>query len=105
MQGRMKLLGLVLVLAIGFLAYDMWYGRNGFLQYESVAAQVTEAKQKSEKLTLRNQALEDEITDLQQGNLTLEELARDELGMIRQGEVFYRVIDGSHPQDLKRERR
>lgn len=89
----MRLLGIVLAGAIAFLAYDMWGGRNGFLQYQNVAVQVAEAKAKSDKLTMRNQALEDEIEDLQQGNLALEELARNDLGMIKPDETFYRVIE------------
>jgi cell division protein FtsB len=89
----MRLLGLALAGAIAFLAVDMWGGRNGFLQYRHVASQVAEAKAKSEKLTMRNQALEDEIEDLQQGNLTVEELARNDLGMIKPDETFYRVIE------------
>ena len=92
----MRLFAVVLVCVIAYLGYDMWNGRNGFLQYQNVAAQVTQAKEKSEKLTMRNQALEDEIEDLQQGNLTIEELARNDLGMIRPDEKFYRVIETDH---------
>lgn len=89
----MKFVSLLVALVIGYLTYDLWFGRNGIEQYHAVSAQVEEARHKSEKLTLRNQALEDEIKDLKQGDLTVEELARDDLGMIKSDETFFRVID------------
>ncbi len=89
----MKFLSLVMIVIIGCLSYDLWFGRNGIAQYRTVSVQVKEARLKAEKLMLRNQAVQDEIADLNQGMLTVEELARDELGMIKQGETFYRVIE------------
>ena len=56
---------------------------------------------KSKKLQARNRALQDEITDLKQGNKVVEELARSELGMVKKDEVFYRVIP-KETQDQKR---
>lgn len=88
----MKLFALLLAVAIGCLSYDIMYGRNGVEQYDKVSLQVEQAKHKSDLLNKRNQALMDEISDLKQGNLTIEELARTELGMIKPEESFYRVI-------------
>lgn len=92
----MKFLSLLVMLCIGFVSYDTWFGRNGIEQFRIVSVQVAEAKMKSEKLTMRNQAVLDEIADLNQDNLTVEELARDELGMIKSGETFYRVIESAN---------
>lgn len=92
----MKFLSLLVMLCIGFVSYDTWFGRNGIEQFRVVSVQVAEAKMKSEKLTMRNQAVLDEIADLNQDNLTVEELARDELGMIKSGETFYRVIESAN---------
>ncbi|HAH71089.1 MAG TPA: cell division protein FtsB [Succinivibrionaceae bacterium] len=89
----MKFLSLVMIVIIGCLSYDLWFGHNGIAQYRTVSVQVKEARLKAEKLTLRNQAVQDEIADLNQDMLTVEELARDELGMIKPGETFYRVIE------------
>ena len=81
----MKVLALFLIALIGYLGYDIWFGRNGVEQYEQ-----------------RNQALEDEISDLKQGNLVVEELARSELGMVKKSETFYRVIDKDNVQNNRR---
>ena len=95
----MKVLALFLIALIGYLGYDIWFGRNGVEQYESMSKQYEEA---SKLLEQRNQALEDEISDLKQGNLVVEELARSELGMVKKSETFYRVIDKDNVQNNRR---
>ena len=88
----MRLLCAVLMLAIGYLCYDIYVGRNGYEQYEQIAAQLKQAQARSTLLEQRNLAVQDELNDLKQGNAAIEELARSELGLIKEGETFYRVI-------------
>ena len=78
----MKVISLCLLGAIVYLSYDIWAGRNGLKQYEDVSA----------KLQDRNQAVIDELNDLKQGNTAVEELARTELGLIREDETFFRIL-------------
>ena len=92
-KGRgMALLALLLFGVCVYLGYDLYYGHNGYLQYEKVAAQLNQAEQKSLQLKQRNQDLAEQITDLQQGSIAVEELARSELGLIKPNERFYRVL-------------
>ncbi len=91
----MRLFGFIMLFAIMYLSYDIYFGRNGILEYQAVSAKLKEAQAKSELLTKRNVALQEELDDLQQGSIAVEELARSELGLIKEGEVFYRVI---HPK-------
>lgn len=90
----MRLLSFLLLCAIGFLGYDMYAGRNGYLSYQETVAELEQQKQRAELLTRRYQAAQDELNDLKQGNAAIEELARSELGLIKEGETFYRVIGG-----------
>jgi cell division protein FtsB len=46
-----------------------------------------------EKLRQRNRALQAEVLDLKKGLDAVEERARSELGMIKEGEVFYQVVE------------
>ena len=71
------------------------------MEYRQVSQKLDEETIKSKKLQARNRALQDEITDLKQGNKVVEELARSELGMVKKDEVFYRVIP-KETQDQKR---
>ena len=88
----MQVLTLVLTVLIGLLAYDIFFGRNGYQQHEFVEKQLDKALYRSELLKQRNLAIEEEILDLKQGNIAIEELARSELGLIYPDETFYRVI-------------
>jgi cell division protein FtsB len=47
----------------------------------------------NEALRLRNQMLENEVLDLKTGLEAIEERARSDLGMTREDEIFYRVIE------------
>ena len=44
-------------------------------------------------LTIRNQRLAAEILDLKHGLDAIEERARSEIGMIKDGEIFYQIIE------------
>lgn len=57
--------------------------------------QIELQKKSNERLKALNESLDQEVRDLKQGYAAIEERARNELGMIKQDEIFYQVID--HP--------
>jgi cell division protein FtsB len=89
----MKIFAVILLAIIAYLGWETYSGRNGILQYRETEQKLKAASSNTERLQRRNQALEDEISDLKQGNRVVEELARSELGMVKQEETFYRVIE------------
>ena len=64
----------------------------------NVNQQIAEQKTKNDSFKQRNETLGAEVRDLKQGNAAIEERARSELGMIKQDEVFYQVIDQPMPK-------
>ena len=50
-------------------------------------------RQDNQRLHSRNRALEAEVEDLKTGLEAVEERARLELGMIKQGETFYQLVE------------
>ena len=62
-------------------------------------AQVANQERDNEGLQQRNDALAAEVKDLKEGQSAIEERARSELGMIKPGEKFYRVVEDApvHP--------
>lgn len=54
---------------------------------------ITVQQDKNSGLKARNETLDAEVRDLKSGRAAIEERARSELGMIKQDEVFYQVID------------
>lgn len=60
-----------------------------------MSQKIDEQKKQNVSYKLRNDTLRAEVRDLKQGNAAIEERARSELGMIKEDEVFYQVIDQS----------
>lgn len=82
------LLGLLIA-----LQYRLWLGDGGVLELRRLEATVAEQKAGNQRLQQRNAALEAEVRDLKTGLDAIEERARSELGMIKEGEVFYQVVE------------
>ncbi len=93
----MKALTLIFVALIALLQYPLWLGKGSWLRVWNVNQQIDEQKQKNTSFKQRNETLNAEVRDLKQGNAAIEERARSELGMIKQDEVFYQVIDQPLP--------
>ena len=89
----MKALTLIFVILIALLQYPLWLGKGSWLRVWNVNQQIEVQKDKNVAFKQRNETLNAEVRDLKLGNAAIEERARTELGMIKQDEVFYQVID------------
>ena len=89
----MKALTLLFVVLIALLQYPLWLGKGSWLRVWNVNQLIDGQKDKNIAAKQRNETLNAEVRDLKQGNAAIEERARSELGMIKQDEVFYQVID------------
>jgi len=89
----LRVLLLALVVLLGWLQYRLWFGEGGTRAVEELDARVSQQRRQNDGLQQRNAALAAEVADLKSGEAAIEERARSELGMIRPGEVFYRVVD------------
>ena len=49
--------------------------------------------EENQKLKLRNEQLEQEIEELKTGTESIEEKARTDFGMIKEGEEFYLIVE------------
>ncbi|MDQ3040221.1 MAG: cell division protein FtsB [Pseudomonadota bacterium] len=72
----------------------MWFGTGGSNEVDALQAQVESQRRENLQLQQRNDALAAEVDDLKSGGAAVEERARSELGMVKPGETFYRVVDG-----------
>jgi cell division protein FtsB len=89
----MKWLTLALVALVGVVQYPLWLGKGGWLRVWEVDQQIATQRETNAKLKVRNGALDAEVRDLKQGLEAIEERARSELGMIRQDEIFFQVLE------------
>jgi cell division protein FtsB len=88
---RKLLLGLLLLLVI--LQITLWFGGGGLLELWQQHQEVEAQRDENARLRERNEALNAEVLDLKQGLDAVEEHAREDLGMVREGEVFYQVVE------------
>lgn len=89
----MKLLAAVLLALLASLQYPLWMGKGSWLTVRDLDRRVERQRDHNARLRARNAALDAEVRDLKQGTDAIEERARAELGMIRQDEVFFQVLD------------
>ncbi len=88
----MRVITYILLVLILLLQYPLWLGKGSWLKVWDNNRQLESQKQLNEQARQRNAALDAEVRDLKSGTDALEERARSELGMVKQGEVFFQVI-------------
>lgn len=88
----MRIFSLALIILLSWLQFELWLGKNGISDFYSVNNEIEVQQQVNEKLLTRNAEMFAEIDDLRQGLDAIEERARHELGMVKEGETFYRLI-------------
>ncbi|SEI75059.1 cell division protein FtsB [Azotobacter beijerinckii] len=81
----------VLALLLGGLQYRLWVGDGSLAQVTELKQQISEQKSENERLHERNRLLDAEVQELKKGMETVEERARHELGMVKEGETLYQL--------------
>lgn len=89
----MKILIAVLILIFIGLQYRLWIGDGSFADMDRLEQQVSIQESENTELEERNDALLLEVEELQTGMDAIEEHARNELGLIREGETFFLIIE------------
>lgn len=89
----MRLITLSLAVLLLLIQYPLWLGKGGWLRVWDLDNQVIAAQKKNEELRARNAVLSSEVRDLREGTAAVEERARYELGMIRNGEIFVQILE------------
>ena len=86
-------LTLVFAGLILLLQYPLWFGKGGWLRARDLDRQVDTQAKTNDGLKRRNTGLEAEVKDLKNGLEAIEERARFELGMVKDNEVFFQVLE------------
>ncbi len=81
----------ILIAVIVLLQYPLWLGKGGWLRVWDVDRQLAAQREVNQKLEARNAGLDAEVRDLKSGMDAVEERARYELGLVKNGEVFVQV--------------
>lgn len=87
-----KWVSMILVVCLALLQYRLWLGKHSIPDYLHQEQEVAKQELQNAKLRQRNSLLRADIQDLKIGLEAIEERARNELGLIKPGETFYRIL-------------
>jgi cell division protein FtsB len=96
----MRLVTAVLIVLLALIQYPLWWGHGGWLRVHELQQQLAQQVQKNADSKLRNERIHGEVQDLQNGTAAVEERARYEMGMVKDGEVFVQFVSPNAPLPL-----
>jgi len=88
----MRVFTAILLTLLLLLQYRLWFGKNSVPDYLILKERLIHQQDANEKLKQRNKLLFADTDDLKLGLEAIEERARNELGMIKEEETFFRLI-------------
>lgn len=89
----MRIVNLLLLVLVATLQVQLWAGEGSLATVWQLQQAIEAQHGENTVLTSRNARLAAEVHDLQNGLETVEATARRELGMIRNDETFYHVVE------------
>ena len=88
-----RYLAILLSILFIYLQYDLWIGEGSLSAAWKLDKSIELQQRQNARLKDRNNALEAEVKDLKSGLQAIEERARSELGMIKEDETFFQIIE------------
>lgn len=88
----MRWVVILLIGALAWLQYRLWAGEGSLAEVKALKGEIAHQAIEIEQLRARNRALLAEVQNLKQGVDALEERARTELGMVKEGETFFQLV-------------
>lgn len=89
----MRIIIACLVLVLIGLQYKLWVGDASVLQWFNLEKKVAMQEKKNIELAMNNQQIATEVIELKAAPEAVEERARYELGMIKEGEIYYHFVE------------
>ncbi|MCC5856428.1 MAG: cell division protein FtsB [Idiomarina sp.] len=88
----MRLIALCMLGIVILLQYRIWFGQYGAGDLRQLRQEVARQSDSNQALQQRNQLLYADIEDLRSAQEAVEERARNELGLVKSDETFFRLI-------------
>lgn len=93
MSWRVQMLMAVLLLVLLGLQFRLWVGEGSLAEVTSLKRQLSQQRNELRNLHERNATLRAEVDDLKKGLAAIEARARSELGLIRQDETYFQLLE------------
>ncbi|SUZ86886.1 uncharacterized protein METZ01_LOCUS39740 [marine metagenome] len=87
----MRLVTIILIILFLLLQVDIWIKKDGYKRKVELTEMIELQTDANKEMTIRNNQLQQETIDLRNGTEAIEEKARTEMGMIKEGEEFYLI--------------
>jgi len=81
----------LLIALLLVLHAQLWFGRGSVSQVGQMRQELSTLDDANRDARLRNDQLASEVNDLQEGLDMVEELARQDLGMVKPNEIFVQI--------------
>ena len=94
----MKWVAVALFLLFALLQYRLWFPEGSKAELARLRDDMQTQEALNQSLRVRNRQLELEVLELQAGQDSLEERARKDLGMIKDGETYYQIVERAKEQ-------
>ncbi|MBT7753388.1 MAG: cell division protein FtsB [Gammaproteobacteria bacterium] len=91
----MKLVFVILLTLLIALQINIWIKKDGYKKMKEIENLIDLQTIENESLTKRNNRLKEEIKDMKNGQDAIEEKARTDIGMIKEGEEFFLINEGN----------
>ncbi len=93
-RARIRFLAVILLGAgLAGLQYRLWFGDGSVSEIVDLREAIAAQRGENERLYARNRELEAEVVDLKTGLESIEYRARHDLGMTREDETFYQIVE------------
>ncbi|GGY64935.1 septum formation initiator family protein [Marinobacter zhanjiangensis] len=89
----MKVLWSIMVILIVLLQVRLWVGEGSYAQVWGLSETIDEQRRENARLAARNERLFAEVRNLGSAQGAVEERARKDLGLIRDDETFFLVLE------------
>ena len=93
----MRLVTVVLLVLLVLIQYPLWWGHGGWLRVHELQQELAQQLKKNADAKERNERIQGEVQDLQNGTAAVEERARYEMGMVKDSEVFVQFVSPNAP--------
>ena len=94
---RLRIFAAVLLGLMVFLQYRLWFGEGGIAEGVRLQDKIVIEEARNAELKARNDRLAHQVLELQNGHMAVEQHAREELGLVKEGEDYYQFVEPSEP--------
>ena len=96
----MRLLTVILVLMVAGLQWRVWFSEASVGEVNAKQDRLAQMQAEQTRLERRNGTLAAEVDSLREGVDAVEAQARLALGLVREDERFYQVVEGVRPDTI-----